>query len=526
IELNGLRNANLITVGQELVVPFVKRAEEAEPTPAPTVELIEPTATAELIEPTPTATLIPPSPTPEPSPTPTATATPEPTATPTPTPEPDVLTTTYTVRPGDNLSSIAVRFNTTTRELLRLNGLGNADYVYVGQRLVVPIARDEEATTTIDPTRINFAAGGTSATVDGTVIFPEQACYILEATAGQEITASIDSDGDLANFLVRAADSTVNGGVPLKRLENEDRTWWLALPVTGDYIICVATPEGAALYTLTVSIPVACTSVTQAIQTVDWATFLPSDTALTHETIGSDHYVTVAATVTDTVATGGIPQIDQIVYGDFDGDCEEEAGVPLFSGGTAGNIGYLVYDEQTRADGVTTPVLVAWGDGYKLGLDADGGILIVSNALYNGWEPNCCPSGRAYDSYRQSDGMLTLLATTTEGFAEAQVPTILHFYELIQSRSYTEAYAFLSPTLQAANPYDTWVAGYAETEAIDATLEPDPALENRVTAELSVTERLSSGTARIRHYTGYWDLVWNGTVPSWTLQDGSFTVVP
>jgi LysM repeat protein len=43
----------------------------------------------------------------------------------------------YTVRPGDTLSQIAKRFGLSADELMRLNGLDNANFVWVGQRLVV-----------------------------------------------------------------------------------------------------------------------------------------------------------------------------------------------------------------------------------------------------------------------------------------------------------------------------------------------------------------------------------------------------
>jgi LysM repeat protein len=45
---------------------------------------------------------------------------------------------TYTVRPGDTLSSIAVRNGTTVDDIMRANGLSNANYIYPGQRLVIP----------------------------------------------------------------------------------------------------------------------------------------------------------------------------------------------------------------------------------------------------------------------------------------------------------------------------------------------------------------------------------------------------
>lgn len=45
---------------------------------------------------------------------------------------------TYVVRPGDTLSSIAARHRTTVNAIVRANGLANANYIYAGQRLVIP----------------------------------------------------------------------------------------------------------------------------------------------------------------------------------------------------------------------------------------------------------------------------------------------------------------------------------------------------------------------------------------------------
>ncbi len=44
----------------------------------------------------------------------------------------------YTVSRGDTLSVIAARFGTTTQALVQANGLASADRIYVGQRLVIP----------------------------------------------------------------------------------------------------------------------------------------------------------------------------------------------------------------------------------------------------------------------------------------------------------------------------------------------------------------------------------------------------
>lgn len=44
----------------------------------------------------------------------------------------------YLVRPGDKLSIIAARLGMNTNALANANGLSNANYIYVGQRLCVP----------------------------------------------------------------------------------------------------------------------------------------------------------------------------------------------------------------------------------------------------------------------------------------------------------------------------------------------------------------------------------------------------
>lgn len=48
-----------------------------------------------------------------------------------------VAATYYTVKYGDTVSSIAYRYGTSTNNIVRLNGLANANYIYVNQRLRV-----------------------------------------------------------------------------------------------------------------------------------------------------------------------------------------------------------------------------------------------------------------------------------------------------------------------------------------------------------------------------------------------------
>jgi hypothetical protein len=148
------------------------------------------------------------------------------------------------VQPGDTLFSIARRFGTTVEELVELNNLADPRVIRVGQQLLVP------AITPPPPTRIQFAPGATSATVTGTVEFPLRDEYLVRALAGQQMTVTISSPGDVANFAVQGVDD----GQPYKRLESESRTWSSLLPSTQDYLVSVAVPAGASEYTLEIII--------------------------------------------------------------------------------------------------------------------------------------------------------------------------------------------------------------------------------------------------------------------------------
>lgn len=81
------------------------------------------------------------------------------------TPEPYVApaasTDTYIVRKGDILSQLAVDFDTTTAELVRLNNLSNPDVLYVGQELRVPAGRGGKAASSSSKTTSTVKKGGT-----------------------------------------------------------------------------------------------------------------------------------------------------------------------------------------------------------------------------------------------------------------------------------------------------------------------------------------------------------------------------
>jgi LysM repeat protein len=60
--------------------------------------------------------------------------------------------TYYVVDPGDTLSVIAVRYGTTTQALVDANGLASANLIYVGQRLLIPGGGSAPASSTASST--------------------------------------------------------------------------------------------------------------------------------------------------------------------------------------------------------------------------------------------------------------------------------------------------------------------------------------------------------------------------------------
>jgi hypothetical protein len=98
--------------------------------------------------------------------------------------------------------------------------------------------------------RIQFAPGGTTASVSGRVTFPNRPAYLIRANAGQHMVMTIVSANETANFSVQG----VSDGQPYKRVENEDRYFTLTLPSTQDYLINIATPGPTVDYILSVAI--------------------------------------------------------------------------------------------------------------------------------------------------------------------------------------------------------------------------------------------------------------------------------
>lgn len=123
---------------------------------------------------------------------------------PSPTPEPE----TYVIQPGDTLSSIASRYNTTVRALAAENGITNTEQIYWGQRIRIPAAQPQDDSPTPEPT-------GSAAPTEAATVIPATstetqvptsessptAIETLEAAATQAAPIATFSYGIEANLL-------------------------------------------------------------------------------------------------------------------------------------------------------------------------------------------------------------------------------------------------------------------------------------------------------------------------------------
>jgi hypothetical protein len=216
-------------------------------------------------------------------------------------------------------------------------------------------------------------------------------------------------------------------------------------------------------------------------------------------------------------ALAGYAVLDSVAYGDISGDGFDEAIITLYSGGTAGNTGLLVY----QVDASNKISLVGPNDfytsfGYKAYGQPDQGDLVVGNVVSAGWEPNCCQSGFVERRFRISGGRMTQQGQPAEaGYLAARSNTIEHFYALINAKQFDVAYQFTSPAFQAREPFDKWKSGYAATKSVDAQ-----AVASEAPGPVKFTLTAVDSTAaseQTRTYTGVWTLVYSTTKHQWLL---------
>jgi hypothetical protein len=98
--------------------------------------------------------------------------------------------------------------------------------------------------------RIQFAAGGTSAVIDGDVEANQTVYYVLKASATQTMSVKIASPNGDVYLGVSGAD-----GQLLLDSSAQDTIWSGTLPTTQDYYLSLTAGNGKTSYTLTVDIP-------------------------------------------------------------------------------------------------------------------------------------------------------------------------------------------------------------------------------------------------------------------------------
>jgi hypothetical protein len=255
-----------------------------------------------------------------------------------------------------------------------------------------------------------------------------------------------------------------------------------------------------------------------SLRLVDWGAVLRADSDLDVSDVPASSGETALHVRVRGQDISGTPDIQGILFADLDSDGAEEAVIALDSGGTAGVIGFLVYDETP-----TGPKLVAARSGYKLGLTVAAGELSVSTPLAGGWEPNCCPSALETTSYRLEQGQLVAVRRHIDPVPEARARTVARFYELLEGKQYEDAYRFLSPAFQAASPFPTWLAGFATTERIRVTARENA--DGTVDVDLAVTERQGDREA-LRRFTGRWTLIFSPERKQWLLDRAEIVPVP
>src|SRR5579875_3266830 len=219
----------------------------------------------------------------------------------------------------------------------------------------------------------------------------------------------------------------------------------------------------------------------------------------------------------------GYPDLTSIQYGDL-GDGRQSAVIPVISGGTSGITGVLVY--QIPA-GAALPKFVDALGGYNLAIIIQGGNLHdlqLTKPIYNGWEPNCCPSGLEYVPYKLEQGKLAQTGDYISPAPGAIVMTVEHFYDLLASKQYKEAYAFFTPEFQQANPYQSWLAGYANTQQITAHVAP--LSNNQVTVNIQAVDQPPGGAKVTKQFSGTWTLDFAAGPYQWFLDKANIQQVP
>ena len=263
---------------------------------------------------------------------------------------------------------------------------------------------------------------------------------------------------------------------------------------------------------------VATTAPRADIKRTDWLAVLRATSGFSVDTTSpstsaTQPYVNISFAPT----LGGYAVLGSVTYGDISGDGFDEAIITLNSGGTAGNTGLLVF-QQDAASKITLagPNEFYSSFGYKSYGQIDKGDLVIGNVVSAGWEPNCCQSGFVERRFRLINGRMTQQGQATEaGSLGARSMTIEHFYSLISAKKFDDAYKFTTPAFQAREPFDKWKSGYATTKSVEAQSTVSEQA-GPVKFKLTAVDTTPTGDLT-RTFTGVWTLIYSTAKHQWLL---------
>ncbi len=256
-----------------------------------------------------------------------------------------------------------------------------------------------------------------------------------------------------------------------------------------------------------------------SIRKTNWMEYFQHSPDFSIDTIGVDtawgkYFVLSSDTTFGDPIPGGFPALDYIFYGDLDGNGIEEAAMLFYCGGTAGAMSYAVFRQ-----GSTSPSLVEWGNGYKMGMGMRNDTLLIYQPEYTGgWEPNCCPSSLWTSFYRIKNKKIILTDSTEEGIIEMAAGAADHFYDLLTDKQYETAYQFLGKEYRSAHPLKAWLAGYNNTDSIFAVVDTMRVSDSTVHVTLTAIDRLQNGKKISENYEGTWKMQWTKT-QGWLLTE-------
>lgn len=164
---------------------------------------------------------------------------------------------THTVQTGDTWASIAQRYNA---DLLVLQAANSGSLLSAGSVVKVPLNSSSgvivapaatSTPTSTDATRISFAQGTTSSTINGTIASLGTVRYVVSGNQGQLMSATLTTTpaGEVAWAIYNPS------GLAIRPLD-ATTSWSGTLPANGDYRIDLISIVGSSskTYTLVVSI--------------------------------------------------------------------------------------------------------------------------------------------------------------------------------------------------------------------------------------------------------------------------------